>query len=118
MRLGFHHFHVRKRVHKNLEPYPHPDTSKRVMDSLVYVIALFGPLFVLPQTLKIWLYANAEGVSGITFGALSLFALIWLGYGIMHKEKPIIIANALYCTFNLITFIGAVVYGTQPFTIF
>ena len=46
---AFHHFHVRKRVHKNLEKYPHPDKWKNFLDRFIIFIAMFGPIMTLPQ---------------------------------------------------------------------
>ena len=43
MTEAIHHYHKRKRVHKKLEKYPHPDKFKRFFDKLIYFIGVFGP---------------------------------------------------------------------------
>ena len=118
MRMGLHHFHIRKRIHKHHEPYQHPDRLKRSVDKMIYVVALVGPLFNLPQLLKVWLSQNATGVSAISWGAFMFVAAFWLMYGILHRSKPIIIANIFYLFFQAAIFLGAVLYGNAPFALY
>jgi len=58
-----HHQHVRKRIHQNLEKYPHPDPKKRFFDKLVYVAGIATPILTLPQLFEVWINKNAVGVS-------------------------------------------------------
>jgi len=118
MGMGLHHFHIRKRIHKHHEPYPHPDTFKNAMDKAIYLVAIIGPSFTIPQMLKIWVTQNAVGVSAVSWGAFMLVSLFWLVYGILHREKPIVVANLFYLIFQTMVFIGTVFYGNTPFAIF
>jgi len=118
MRMGLHHFHIRKRIHKHHEPYPHPDRTKRAVDKMIYIVALVGPLFNVPQLLKIWINQNASGVSAVSWGAFMFISGFWLLYGILHKEKPIIIANIFYMFFHAIILVGAILYGDAPFALY
>lgn len=45
------------------EPYPHPKRFNKIMDRLVYLIVIVGPLMTIPQVTKIWFLKNAAGVS-------------------------------------------------------
>lgn len=107
---GLHHQSIRERIYKKLEPFPHPDTLKRVLDRLIFVIGFLSPLFTLPQVWEIWVYKNADGVSPVTWGALFIFAFFWLFYGIIHKEKPIIFMYTLWIIFNGLVALGAILY--------
>ena len=109
--LGLHHFHRRKRIHKKHEPYPHPNKWKRFMDRAIYIVGIFGPIMTLPQLTKIWVEKNASGVSLISWTAFLLYAIFWLIYGIMHREKPIIFAYILWVTLQAIVVIGIIIYG-------
>lgn len=106
-----HHQHVRKRIYQNLEKYPHPNKWKRLMDKLIYAAGIIGPLMLIPQILKIWVDKNASGVSLISWLAFLVGSCFWLGYGIMHKEKPIIFAYSLWICFKVFLIIGIFLYG-------
>lgn len=107
---GFHHLHLRKRVHQKLEKYPHPHKYKRIMDELVYVMGIFGPVMSLPQVIKIWSEQDASSISLLTWVAYLFGSICWLIYGIMHQEKPIIISNFLYVFVNVAIIIGVIIY--------
>ena len=98
---AIHHRHIRERIYKNLEPFPHPDTFKRVLDSLVYVAGIVGPLFALPQIYTIYIYKNAAGVSALSWGVFALFNIIWILYGIVHKERVIAVFLMIFIIFNV-----------------
>ena len=103
---GLHHFHKRKRIHEKHEPYPHPDKWKRLMDRLIYAVGIIGPLMTLPQLINIWVYRNSAGVSVLSWGAFGIIAFFWVLYGIMHKEKPIILAHSLWVLFDVLIVVG------------
>ncbi len=107
---GLHHFHKRKRIHVKHEKYPHPNKLKNLMDRFIYVVVFIGPLFTIPQIYKIFVEQNATGVSVFTWGTYSLGSFFWLMYGVMHKEKPIIITNILWGIMNFSVMVGAVMY--------
>jgi len=106
-----HHFHKRKRVHKNLEPYPHPDKLKRFVDHIIYGVGIFIPLMTFLQSYKIWSTQTAHGVSILTFGGYATANCIWLLYGILHKEKPLILMYTLSAIFNASIVAGILVHG-------
>ncbi len=108
---GLNHFHKRKRIYQNLEPYPHPDKWKNLMDRLIYLAAIGTPIMTFPQILKIWVEKSAVSISIITWVAYLINAIIWLIYGIMHKEKPIIVTNVLWILMDIMIIIGTLVYG-------
>ena len=104
------HLHVRQQMFKYFQPYPHPDAFKRFIDHLIYVFTIIVPVMTLPQVYKIWFYQTAEGVSLVTWGVLFVNAFVWLSYGIVHKEKPLIILNICLIAIN-----GAIVLGILLF---
>ncbi len=108
---GLHHFHKRVRKHEKLEPYPHPNKFKRFMDKAIFVVGIFGPLMTIPQVMKVWLNKNVSGISPITWSAFIFIASFWLCYGILHKEKPIIITQSLWFTMHLSILAGVIIYG-------
>ena len=111
MGSALHHVHKRKRIHHKKEKYPHPNKFKSFIDRLIYVVAIVGPIITIPQVLKIWLEQSAAGVSLVSWSFYLIGSLIWLSYGIMHKEKPIILSNCLWLIANIFIVLGILIYG-------
>ncbi len=109
--LGVHHFHLRKRIHQKHEPFPSKNKLKRFVDKAVYVVGAFGLLMTIPQITKIWIDKNAAGVSVESWFAYIIVAVFWLFYGILHREKPIIVVNAVLILLNAIIVVGVLMYG-------
>lgn len=109
--LGEHHQHIRRRIHQKFEEYPHPHKWKNIVDKLVIIGGVVGPIMTLPQVLEIYVHQNAAGVSIPTWSTYIVLSLLWLTYGILHKEMPIIITNILFFILDVIIVAGAVVYG-------
>lgn len=108
--LGLHHQQTRKRIYKNLEVYPHTDKHKNFVDKLVYISSILTPIFTLPQVLKIWIYKSASDVSLFTWGPYLVFAAIWLWYGILHKDKPLIVLNGGLVAVNVAIIVGILLF--------
>jgi len=111
MSLGLHHFYKNKRLAGKQELFPRKSKQwVNLIDDLVYVAGIVGPIMTLPQIIKIFGNKSAEGVSLITWLAYTLAAVFWLLYGIAHKEKPIIMTYALWVLFDLAVVYGCLVY--------
>jgi uncharacterized protein with PQ loop repeat len=107
---GLHHFHRRKRIYQRHEPYPHPNTLKNTMDKLIYFVGLSGPVMSIPQLFNIWIERNTRGVSEITWSAFLIIAFFWLTYGILHREKPIIMTYIGWIIIDSLIIAGLMLY--------
>lgn len=112
---GMHHLHKRKQKSQNkskkLAKYPHPNPKIKFFEKYITVVATVGPLVTIPQIWKIYSTQNAMGVSFITFSLIAVVNISWLIYGLIHKEKPIIITNMLFLIANISICIGSILYG-------
>ncbi len=108
---GLHHFHIRKRIHQKHEKFPHPNKWKRLMDKLIYVVGIVGPTMAIPQLLEIWIKKNAASVSLLSWVGFLCVSIFWLTYGLMHKEKPIILSSSLWIFFYSLIVSGIIIYG-------
>ena len=108
---GFHHYHIRKRIHQKHEQFPHPDKFKRIFDKVIYVAVIVGPIMNLPQLFKIWVSQSASGVSFTSWISFSIISVFWFIYGILHKEKPVIFMNFALIIVQALIAIGALRYG-------
>lgn len=77
-----------------------------LMDWLIYAVAFLSPVMTLPQVAQIWVEKNVAGVSLVTWASYTVFAAFWLTYGLIHREKPIIVANILSGILNIIIVAG------------
>ncbi len=108
---GLHHYHLRKRICVENQPYPHPDKFKNFLDKAIYFVGMFGPIMSFPQIWKIWYYKEASGVSALSWSAYMVTASFWIMYGVAHKEKPIIVINSVWIVLEFMIVLGAILYG-------
>lgn len=110
MSKAFHHLHTRRRVHQKKERYPHPNKLKHFVDHLIYVVSIFVPTMTFLQVYKIYETRTADGISTLAFSGYFLANLVWLLYGVLHKEKPIVIMYILLALFNASIVVGTIIY--------
>lgn len=78
------------------------------LESVIYVVSFVGPFTTLPQIYDVWIKKNAA-VSTLTWTGYLFVSLIWLIYGLKHKEGPIIVSNALWVAVYGIVLTGVIV---------
>jgi len=80
MQTGFHHAFLRKK-------------QLRFIDKSAYFMGAITVIVNIPQLISVWTASSNEGVSLISWIGFSVGSLFWLIYGLLHKEKPIIVIN-------------------------
>jgi len=105
------HLHKRKRIHENLEPYPHSNPKIRFLDNLIMVVAIIFPFTALPQIYNIWINNNVDGVSLTSWSLFFILSIPFLIYGIVHKEKPLIVMYSLWLVVHASVITGIVLFG-------
>lgn len=101
---GHHHrLHSRKKRKKG--------DAQKVFDKVIYFAGIAGPVMTLPQVFKIWAEKSASGVAVETWMTYLVLSVIWVSYGILHKEKPLIIMYSSYFVINISIIIGVVLYA-------
>ena len=108
MRHHPHHKHIRKRIHKKFEPYPHPENFKRFLDHIIFVVGVIGPLMTLPQLHLMWYTQSAENISIATWILYTFSSLIWTLYGFIHKDKAIILTYISWLIIDLLMVAGII----------
>ena len=76
------------------------------------LVAVLVPLAHIPQIFKIWYYKDASGISLISWSSFVVFSLLWLYYGFLHKEKPLIIMYIFLLFIQIIILIGGFLFGS------
>lgn len=81
------------------------------IDRIVLAVSVVYPLSGVPQIVKIFTSHSAEGVSLMSWLLFTIFAAIFLVYGIAHRLKPVIITNALWLMIDILVVVGIVMYS-------
>ena len=97
-------------LHHNLVHKNHGNIFVKIFHGVVMVVAMTSPLITLPQLLSIYVTRNASGVSSITWFAYIFTSTIWLSYGIIHRERVIIINGILGVILAATIFLGILIY--------
>jgi len=79
-------------------------------DLIGYTAAFFTTFSLLPQILRIWKLKEARDISIFMPFMTSTGAVLWLIYGIMIEELPVIAANAVSLLFALTTLLVTIKY--------
>lgn len=87
----------------------------KLVDRLVYVAAIIEPLFSLPQAYQIYHDKAAANVSILSWLGFECLTLIWLWYGIVHREKMILIYQGLFFIIDGFVLVGAIYYSGRLF---
>ena len=74
------------------------------------IVAIIIPLMTIPQVLKIWINRSAEDVSLITWYAYLFSAVVWLAYGLVHKDKPLIFNSVLWVILETLVIVGIIIF--------
>ncbi|MBD3261904.1 MAG: hypothetical protein GF334_09610 [Candidatus Altiarchaeales archaeon] len=96
---ALHHLHKKK-----------PSLFNNTIEKLAYVAGVASPVVTLPQLFQIWITHDASGISLITWISYLLIVTIMTLYGIVHKEKPLIIMYGSLIIIDLLIIIGAILY--------
>lgn len=105
--MSLHHYHTRRRA----EPYPARTLWLRVLDFVVYVAGVAGPLATIPQIIKIYSTQDATGVSLLSWSVFALFDIPWIIYAMVHRERPLVVCYSLWLVANAAVAVGAFLYG-------
>ena len=87
--------------------------QKRPIEKFIYLVAIIEPLMSLPQVIQIYKNKSAEDVSLLTWVGYEAMALIWIWYGVVVKDKSIILYQTLFFLIDGSLMVGAILYGAQ-----
>ena len=72
-------------------------------DLVGYIAAFFATFALLPQILRIWKLKEARDISIFMPTMIAIGTSLWLFYGILINEWPIIAANAVSLVITITT---------------
>ncbi len=83
---------------------------RKEIDALCYAGSVFMPLTATPQIYQLYVTQNAGGLSIAMWILYSIGVIPFLLFGIIHKEKQLIILNILWLIANSLMIIGILLY--------
>lgn len=87
--------------------------SEQFVQILGFVAGIFTAISLIPQIVKIVKVKKAQDIS-LTYLLILLFGIaLWITYGIMRKDGPVIMTNVLSAIINIITIILGLRYKRQ-----
>lgn len=113
MNIGIHHFLHTYSVSKETIRIEENPTFRNFINKGVYIAGLLGVAAIVPQILKIWIGRETVGVSISTWVGFLIATLFWLVYGIIHKQKPIILTNAAALLAHTSIIIGLMLFKSS-----
>jgi uncharacterized protein with PQ loop repeat len=85
----------------------------QMIDHVMMVIAFLYPLTGVPQIVTVFTTQKAEGVSLVSWCGFLVVGVIYLFYALMHRLKPLIIAQAFWLIVDALVIVGVLLYGTN-----
>ena len=82
---------------------------------LGFVAETLTTLAFLPQVVKTWRTKSSNDLSVSTLGMISTGVLLWLVYGLLVGDLPIIAANAVTLVLVVSIFVLALAIGSETF---
>jgi uncharacterized protein with PQ loop repeat len=110
MSLGLRHLRKRKKAQK-VERFPNRSfVLKETLDLLIYPVAILAPLALLPQVIALYTTRDASSLALPTWFILGVLNIIWIFYGRVHREVPIVLTNAALALLNFAVAVGILLY--------
>ena len=92
--------------------FPHIKYDKdKLLGKSIYIAGIIGPVVTLDQLRKVWIVQDAEGISVISWVGYLVAAILFMIYGIAHKEKPIIFTYAIWIVLDILMIVGSLLYA-------
>lgn len=95
--------------HPNHNQILHKYITKRArskyVDFSAYLVGVMGNLAVIPQIIKAW-SGPSPGLAVTTWVFFMIIGIVWLFYAIRHKQKPLIMAQAIGLSCNTMVVVG------------
>jgi len=101
MQHGLHHLGKRRQSKHRLNYF----------DYLIYVAAVGSPLALLPQVIHVFETHQTAGLALPTWAFLGIFNILWIIYGVAHRDAPIYFTNILLALLNFAIVLGIILYS-------
>ena len=84
--------------------------SHTVVDTLALLVGFLQPLMTVPQIIVVFQAQNASQLSIITWVAYDIASVVLLTYGIIHKLKPIVVAQTVWLIVQSVLIFAIIIF--------
>ena len=106
---------TRLHAHKHLKRHRVLTAQKKYkplfVDRATYIAAVIEPIITIPQVMIIFRTKTAAGVSLVSWIGYEILTAVWVWYGIVHKDKLILLYQGLFLIVQGAVIVGAIIYG-------
>lgn len=96
---------------KKAHPKPKESLQKTFINRIIFVVAALQPLGTIPQIVTVYKNHNATSIAISSWLLYVIFDLLWLWYGIVNKQKAIIVSAILFTALEGTVAVGGFLYG-------
>ncbi len=89
---------------------PFTRKARSMYSRSMFLIAFVAPVLTVPQLWLVWINRQTAGVSQITWGAYTIASGCWLIYGIIQKQKPLILAQLMLFILDFLVVLGVYLF--------
>jgi uncharacterized protein with PQ loop repeat len=97
------HF-ISKKLYRNLKK------EQKQIDGLMWIVGIISPISGIPQVIIIYMNQSSANLSFFSWFLWFLMTIVYLLYGIVHRIKPMIFANAAWSLIYVLILIAIVLY--------
>lgn len=83
----------------------------RIVDRMMGMVSVVGPVSASPQVVEIFSKQSAQGVSLLSWVMYLMLGVVSLSYGLFHKLKPIIVSQVLWTIMDIVVIVGILMYS-------
>ena len=98
-------------MHLKKQKYPHPNKYIHFLDDTCIVFSVLMPSTTIPQIWRIFAYQKVDGLSLLMWVLYCVGVIPFFIYGIVHREKPLIILNVLWLIAQVTIITGILMYS-------
>ncbi len=109
--FGALHSRRKKKEHHYLEHAEEErNPQKRFIDNVCTIFSIIMPLTTLPQIIQLFTSQSAQDLSLVMWVLYCIGVIPFLIFGVMHKERQLVVLNSLWLVVQLVMIIGIVMY--------
>lgn len=82
--------------------------DNKTLERAMVVVAVVEPLMTIPQIVDLFSKPGQDHVSVLTWILYMVTSVMWLVYGLYHKNMPLILTGALWVIMEGLVVVGAV----------
>lgn len=106
-------YHHNKQLKKKRTLVVKKSAHTQLVDRATFVAAILEPVITIPQATVIFQHHTAAGVSLSTWVGYDVLTCVWIWYGIVHKERIILMYQSLFMIVQTAVIIGGLMYGAK-----